>query len=259
MKRIWEQRWDEHIRAMAKEDTHPNTEHLEQRLERLTEHLTDVQPIRRKPWRKMVAIVAAAVVVSVTAMASSGIIESGQLSWVGHTLARPDYSKLPTAEQCIEDIGYEPILMQEFSNGYVFDNGSITTEEIQNEGRTQERFRSVMFRYRKDGDEVLFSQDRYQTDVPEKGRVLGRKDGIEYRYTHYTNKVVPPDYTLTEKDKEQEASGELVFSYGSAEVSINQVQHVDWSDGDMHYQLMEVNGSLSAQELLNMAQEMMDQ
>ena len=80
-------------------------------------------------------------------------------------------------------------------------------------------------------------------------------DGVDVYYHSYTNKVVPPDYKLTEEDKKAEESGELVFSYGSSEVEIIEVQSVSWKKDGIYYQLLQIDGNLTADELTEMASE----
>ncbi len=60
---------------------------------------------------------------------------------------------------------------------------------------------------------------------------------------------------MTDEDKKAEDSGELVFSYGSSEVEIIEVQSVSWTTDDMHYELMQIDGKLSTDELADMAAE----
>ena len=60
---------------------------------------------------------------------------------------------------------------------------------------------------------------------------------------------------MTDEDKKAEENGELVFSWGSAEVDIIEVQSVTWSENGTHYLLMQMDGKLSADELTDMAAE----
>ena len=112
-----------------------------------------------------------------------------------------------------------------------------------------------MFRYGKGGDKVFFSQDKYNSIIEPSGGVIATIDGIDVYYFNYTNKLVPPGYKFTDEDKKAEANGELVFSYGSSKVEINEVQSVSWTVDDMHYELMQIDGKLSANELADMAAE----
>ena len=206
-----------------------------------------------KSKKKMALIaVAATLVMGITVFAASGIISQ----WFSSSSSIPDYKTLPTAEQVIKDIGYEAVTIDEFSNGYKFDNGSIVDNALADEtGNVAEKFKSVMFRYEKSGDEVIFSQDKYNSAVETSGEVIKNVNGIDLYYYSYTNKLVPGNYKMTEEDKKAEESGELVFSYGMDEVTISEVQSVSWIKDGIHYQLMQIDGKLSADELADMAAE----
>lgn len=199
-------------------------------------------------------IAAAVLVLGVTAFAASGVVSS----WYASSTSRPDYKVLPTAEQVRKDIGYDVTLIDAFSNGYTFKNGSIIKNRLEDEdGKAMESFKSVDFRYEKGGDEVDFSQDRYDSVTENAGAVVDTVDGIDLWYHSYVNKLVPPDYELTAEDKKAEENGDLVFSYGSDEVEIITWQSVSWTDGATHGQLFQQvdEQSLSQDELIAMAKE----
>ena len=103
--------------------------------------------------------------------------------------------------------------------------------------------------------EVLFSQDKVNSQVETNGEVVANVDGVDVYYHSYTNKLVPPDYKMTDEDKKAEETGELVFSYGSSKVEIKEIQSVSWKKDDMNYQLLQIDGKLSADELVEMAKE----
>lgn len=196
--------------------------------------------------------IAAALALGITVFAVTENISN----WYSSSRSAPEYKALPTERQCMKDIGYTPTLIDTFENGYSFNDGSIVNNNLTDENNNSvEKFKSVMFRYEKDGDEVLFSQDKYNSIIEQSGEIVAAVDGIDVYYFNYTNKLVPPDYKLTDEDKKAEANGELVFSYGSSEVEINEVQSVSWTVDDMHYELMQSNGKLSANELADMAAE----
>lgn len=196
--------------------------------------------------------IAASLILGVTAFAANGIVKGR----FGSSSAIPDYKTIPSEEQVVKDIGYKVVLMDSFSNGYVFCDGSIVNNHFTDESGTPiEKFKSVSFRYKKDGDMVYFSQDKYHSETETSGEVIATENGTDIYYNSYTNKTVPVDYTLTEEDKQAEANGELVFSYGSSKVEINEVQSVFWEKDGVRYLLMQINGRLSPQELCNMAKE----
>lgn len=209
---------------------------------------------KRKFNIKKTALIAAAAVLVLTTAAFAG--SSLIASWSGGSSSIPDYKSLPTAEQCIEDIGYAPILIDTFENGYKFEDGNIVSNDLTDEnGFSVEKFKSVSFNYEKDNDEVVFSQEKYNSEMESYGEVIASIDGVDIYYHSYKNKCVAGDYKMTEEDKEKQASGELVFSFGVEKDEIDTVQSVFWEKDGIHYSLMQINGLLSADELVKMAEE----
>lgn len=199
--------------------------------------------------------IAATFILGATAFASSGIVKT----WFGSSSSTPDYTSLPTAQEVKKGIGYDVVLIDCFENGYKFDNGSIVKNKMADEnGSTLEKFNSVDFKYEKDGDKVYFAQDKYNSETNQEGEIIANKNNIDIYYHSYTNKLVPPDYELTDEDKKAQENGELVFSYGSSKVEVNKVQSVNWEKDGMHYLLMQIDGKLTSEELTDMAKEVIE-
>ena len=206
--------------------------------------------------KKLRPVLIAAIVVmalSVSGFAASGIIAR----WDSHSRGRAEYKTLPTVEQSVKDAGYAARLIEEFSNGYVFQEGSIVYNDFVDEsGQATESFKSFCFTYAKAGDEVLFAQEKYDSELDgHSGNIAATVDGIDVMYSSYNNKLVPADYEPTDEEKAAEESGELVFSYGSGKVTTQVVQSVSWQEDNVHYSLVQMNGALSAEELADMAAE----
>ncbi len=200
--------------------------------------------------RRLSVVVAAGMLFLGIPVFAGGMITS----WNGGSSSIPDYKSLPTAEQCIEDAGYTPSLIERFDNGYVFDEGNLVTNSLNDDtGHSVEKFKSFSFDYSKEGDRVIFSQSQYNSFMETTGEVLATINGIDLYYNGYTNKVVPPDYQLTPEDQIAQENGDLVFSWGSDEVSIQEVQGISWSIGKMHYSLTQIDGKLSSSDLVAMA------
>ena len=196
--------------------------------------------------------VAATLALGITVFAAGGIVST----WFSSSSSTPDYKSLPTAEQVTKDIGYEPVLIDTFENGYAFKNGSIVKNNLADEnGNSIEKFKSVSFDYEKDGDIVVFAQDKFNSEMKLQGDVIKTVKDTDIYYYSYTNKSVPAEYKLTDDDKKAEESGELVFSYGAEKVEIKNVQSVTWIKDGTQYQLLQIDGKLSADELSDMAEE----
>ena len=169
--------------------------------------------------------IAATLALGITVFAVNGVVST----WSSSSSSAPDYTSLPTEQQVMKDIGYETVLIDSFENGYTFKDGNVVNNNFKDEnGGSVEKFKSVTFDYEKDGDKVIFSQDKFNSEMSMAGDVIKTVNGTDIYYYSYTNKVVPSDYKLTDEDKKAEENGELVFTYGSSEVEIKQVQHVSW-------------------------------
>lgn len=204
--------------------------------------------------KKKISVIAAVAVLALgtTVFAASGIISK----WYSSSSSDPEYKSLPTAQQVKKDIGYDAVLIGEFENGYAFKDGSIVNNDLADEdGNSVEKFKSVSFDYEKNGDTVIFSQDKFNSKIDMDGNVIKTVDGTDIYYYSYTNKIVPADYKMTDEDKKAEADGELVFSSGSSDVQISEVQSVTWVKDNIQYQLMQMDGALSRDELAEMAEE----
>ena len=196
--------------------------------------------------------IAAALVLGITAFATSGMVTT----WFSSSSSNAEYKSLPSAEQVKSDIGYEPVLIDTFENGYTFKDGSVRNNILVDEtGNSVEKFKSVSFKYEKNGDRVIFSQDKFNSEQDTEGEIISTVSGTDIYYFSYTNKIVPPDYKMTDEDKKAEENGELVFSYGSSKVEISEVQSVTWRNNGIKYNLMQIDGKLSGDELAGMAEE----
>lgn len=219
-----------------------------------TNYRKDGHYMKSKKKISLIAI-AAALVLGATVFAASGIVTT----WISSSSSNPEYKSLPSAEQVKSDIGYEPVLIDTFENGYTFKNGSVINNNLADEsGNSVEKFKSVSFEYEKNGDRVIFSQDKFNSELDTEGEIISSVSGTDIYYFSYTNKFVPPDYKMTDEDKKAEENGELVFSYGSSEVKISEIQSVTWRNNDIQYQLMQIDGKLSADDLVSMAEEIIN-
>ncbi len=202
--------------------------------------------------RTVIAAIAAVMLLSVTAYAASG--EMG--SWNAKETGRK-FRELPTAEYCLSELGYVPLMTESFENGYSFTDGGIEEKSFTDKsGGVIEEYRSLSLNYEKEGDRLSLDVDKFHTALDmsgDKSRVIG---GVEVIYDSYVNKVVPLGYELTAEDKAARDSGELVFSYGSEYPEIVHVQSVFWDMDGIKYFMTQLDGALTEEELFTMAGEL---
>ena len=164
-------------------------------------------------------------------------------------------------EQITKDIGYRPVLIDTFENGYCFKDGNIVKNSFKDDNANViEKFKSVSFDYQKNGDVVSFEQQKFNSKLTPAGDIIATINGTNLYYVHYINKVVSDDYELTEQDKKDQASGKVVFSYddSASQIEVSQVQSVNWNKDGIQYDLLQIDGKLSAGELADMAREVIN-
>ncbi len=205
-----------------------------------------------------IALVAicATLILGITAFAASSIITT----WYSSSSPADEFYELPAGEKLADEIGYDVVLIDTFENGYEFNRGHVVNNRLADDGNnTVEKFKSTSFDYEKDSDRVIYSQDKFESDMPLAGEVICTENGINIHYTTFVNKFVPANYKLTEEDKRAEANGELVFSYGTAEVEIITVQDISFEKDGVRHSLMQMNGELTKDQLVDMAKEIINQ
>ena len=201
-----------------------------------TDEMEEIIMKNKKTHRKTKFLVAVAAVclLSVTALAAGFV---------------PGWSSHSTGE--VET----PPALTDFENGYAYETGYNIANEITEEDGSVDAFESVSYIYERNGEEVWFSQDKPSEPIAPMGVFLENAEGIDLYYYCYTHVVVPADYELTEADKAAKAAGEIVISYGSDRVTRMEVQTLQWSENGVLSCLMQMDGSLSPEELADMARE----
>ena len=179
------------------------------------------QTTMRSKKKILPLLIAATLTIGVTAVAATGKISM----WTGSSASRADYTSLPTVEQVTKDIGYRPILIDTFENGYCFKKGNIIKNSFKDDNANViEKFKSVSFDYQKNGDVVSFEQQKYNSKLIPSGDIIATVNGTNLYYVHYINKMVSDDYELTEQDKKDQASGKVVFSYDDSALRLKLVR-----------------------------------
>lgn len=205
--------------------------------------------------RSMIFVTAIVMALGLTAFASGKI---GSI--VSSSSSIPDYKKMPTQEEVTKEFGFSPKLVEAFENGYAFSGGSIVKGNmVDNDGNSMGKFKSLDIEYEKSGDAISLSMEQV-VDSEWYTQVGTPTDynGVSLYYGSYENKSVPGDYELTEQDKQDEASGKYVFSYGSDEIELVKVQSVTWQQDGIGYCLLGMDTNLNQAELTKMAQEIVD-
>lgn len=201
-------------------------------------------------YKKIMSIVAVAAVFALGSTAFAGGVLSG---WFSHS--EKEYTSIPSEQEYIDDVGYAPVLIRSFENGYSYKTGYVVDNEHADAKTGEvEKFKSAMFEYEKDGDLLYFWQEKSDS-ISLNGAVVDSFAAVDIYYSSYMNKIVPEDYRMTEADKEAEEKGELVFSWGSDSVQIVEVKSLSWAKDGISYMLLQTGGKLTEAEMISMAKE----
>ena len=213
----------------------------------------EVKYMKSKKKFALIAV-AATFVLSLTAFAASGLVTN----WYSSSSSIPDYKEFPTEQQVIKDMGYAGDMVKEFSNGYAFKGGSIVDNALQDDSsNTVEKFKSLSLTYGNGENEVYLSIDKYDSEMPETGKPICEYDGITVYASSFTHKIIPENYVKSSEELAAEERGELAFAYdGENHIVETQINSVSWMKDGIHYNLMQMGGELSTQELAEMAKEL---
>lgn len=232
--------------------------HLIDTLNNLPNQEESIKMKRKLSIRKMAVICAC-----VLAMTGAIALAQGRIaSVIGSSSSKPTYDTLPSSQTINKDIGLSGIILPDkFSNGYIFDGGTkVNNQNIDESGAALNKFNSLDIDYKKDGDNLSLSIESKDNSVEDDtAQLAGTYQDIELYYIDQAYKFVPPDYKMTEQDKQDEASGKYMFSYGSQKVETSVQKGVCFTIGDNEYLLMGMDTPLTEDDLLVMAKEYIDQ
>ncbi|RDY22482.1 signal peptide protein [Romboutsia maritimum] len=196
------------------------------------------------------------VAVVATMALGSTVFAAGKIfSIVGSSSNIPTYTSIPTEKQINDDFGFNPKLVKEFNNGYKFISGhTVYNEGLDEKGNSVAKTKSLDFNYEKGNDKLsLYIENGMLGERSKKEVIVDNYNNIDLYYQSYANKSVPPDYKLTEQDKQDELSGKYVFSYGSQKEEVSQVQSLSWMQDGVNYSFLVIDSNLSQNELVEMA------
>ena len=198
------------------------------------------------------AVVAAFGVTAIAAMKAAGL-ES-------HTDLRDAVYSVSEIQELSDDEDFGVKYIDEFSNGYKFEVGYPSVGKTTDaDGNTIKEYTSFAVEYKNGDSEIVFFTEPNAdvVDMPTDCETVD-VDGTTVYTMEDTYKFVPPDYEMTEQDKEDEASGKYIFSYGTDEVEIQNVKQVMWKEGSVICTILEQTGTLDMDELVSMAEEVMN-
>lgn len=178
-------------------------------------------------------------------------------SWVGHTNLK--YRAFPSQEKILKDVGFVPKYTKSLPGGFEYTNGGTGESTLSDDaGNVLTKTKEVSLGYKRGNEKPALNLNITQIDEAfldshETSQLAGELDGIALYYHEQDYKFVPPSYELTEEDKRANEEGELEISFGSSEVSIENIQSLSWYEDGLQYMLMGNDFGFTVEEMIEMA------
>ena len=213
---------------------------------------------RKLPWKAL--LVAALIpLLTVTAFAADVLNIRTLVSGMTHYTS----SQFSDMDKAMEKAGFQMDVKESFQNGFTFEKVYVEdTRGLDENDREVLKYREVQVNYRNaDGLRLcLFAQPDIEeiTDSESPVAQTAQIGGVtvSYHLDHY--KFVPPDYQLSEAEKQwQEIPGNYI-SYGSEAAKDTDVAFLCWEKDGVRYTIMDSGAKVTPQTLFAMAKELME-
>lgn len=219
--------------------------------------IKEAEHMKHNNWKKT-AIVTAAICV----LGSMTVLGLGKTVTIEGGSSPADAIKsFISAEAKQENLDEQVKMIEEFSNGYVFKEAVPVNETARDkDGNITGKETSLHVVYTKEGEnDIHVFSGRLSSGLPENpDAVRTLEDGTELLYTSLVNKLVAESYVITDEEKALQEAGKLNIAYDGrtgTEVEISISSHVTWLQDGITYGLLLSGNELSAEELMDMAQE----
>lgn len=174
-----------------------------------------------------------------------------------------DAADVGEAMKAVEGIAPDARFLEQYSNGFVFSEGTVDGAEARNpDDPTVYRYQSIDAAYERDGETVHVAISPLISGVTteQRGEPVSW-NGVTLYTLEQDYKVVNQDYVKTDAEQRLEEAGQLIFSYDDSLSEPEQFQqrYVSWIEDQMRYSIYTSDTSSQADipELVQMARELM--
>lgn len=213
---------------------------------------------RKLPWKILVAA-ALIPLLTVTAFAADVLNIRTLVSGMTHYTS----SQFSDMDKIMDKAGFQLDVKESFSSGFTFEKAYVEeTRGLDENDREVLKYREVQVNYRNaDGVRLsLFAHPDIEeiTDSESPNAQTAQIGGVtvSYHLDHY--KFVPPDYQLSEAEKQWKAIPGNYISYGSDAVEESDVAFACWEKDGVRYTIMDSGAKVTPQTLFAMAKELME-
>lgn len=205
-----------------------------------------------------------AAVAAVMACALSGTVCMAAVKMSGYSIVS---SSALTETKKFEDISklekkadVDTNALEAFANGFTFGSADIIDgQDIDEKGNVEDSFKEVNICYEKEDKEIDYFVEKGDKiySEEESARVQSvEADGVTYYFGQDQYLFLPEGDEPTEEEKAAEAEGKLFISYGASQREEKLMTYLSWNADGQSYSLSGSDLGMSAEELIEMAQQL---
>lgn len=171
-----------------------------------------------------------------------------------------EWNSLPTAEEVQKKVDFTPKFVEEFSNGFIFDDASVgaVSGTDSDFNKVTAEHKMVTFDYKRGEESIAITNRAISDEIGGDYSTFDETvdlDGIEGHYDMQAYKFFPPDVTPSDEDLEAQAMGALEISYGSSEIEEMDIQSLFWEEDGIVYEMTALGANIDKEGLIQMAKE----
>jgi len=226
-------------------------------MEKVKKSIKIKEEITMKKSFKRVALATAALCTLTAITAIAGGKFSSIISHSSHADKITNFSEV---SELAEKVDKELKYIEEFENGYKFDYAtpSYAYTDDSETGKKSDEWIEAHIAYEKKGEApVSLNATKTYFDNGSFDNSEEYND-ITLKYSSNDYLFLPPDTEISEEDLALMEAGELYISYGSAKEERKVIENVTWTEDDIYYTLMTMDGNLGEDGLMEMAKEIID-
>ena len=225
---------------------------------KLKQKIDESISLKEEKSMKTISMKKVAIGVAAASLLLSGAVFAGHTAYMAAGVpSMPEYESYAQIGEAETRLGYAADHVETFRNGYSFAGASIGTNYAYDEnGQRLYSYEEMDIDYKKEGEPSLSLviekpvESLYGDIVPEAVRTC---EGITIKYWKVEFSVVDTDYVVTKKELEEMKDTDISIEWNenTAETS----HHVMWEKDGMCYMLFGLDVTLSPDEMMDMAEE----
>lgn len=216
--------------------------------------------IMRFNKKKMVAALAA--ICTITVLGTATAIAGGKITSLMSSSSRNEavHSKDELVRLAESQMGTVPKLIDTFSNGLAFNEGSVTKVQGMDENQNPLITYPELYAGYGENNRVSLGIYQHQDMIPQESSAPKKQEvykNITLTACEDNYLFLPLDAKPSAEDSKLEEEGKLMISYGSDKEERKVYRYVNWNENGMEYSLSSFD-DLSCDDLIAMAREVID-